>query len=105
MTLEWLQPLAAAAEQGGHHWSLRGAANREDMSPLLFWTYLGVSIALVTMAGMASGLTLGLMSLDELDLEVRCGQQQHHPAAASLAWCAGAAIPSIHSEYSRCLLL
>lgn len=59
MTLEWLQPVAAA-----------GTSNKEDLPPWLFWTYLGVSIGLVTMAGLASGLTLGLMSLDELDLEV-----------------------------------
>jgi hypothetical protein len=70
--IEWLKPLAGAAEQGGHGWSwgLRGYSDAEELSPLLFWTYLGVSIGLVTMAGMASGLTLGLMSLDELDLEV-----------------------------------
>lgn len=61
MTLEWLQPLQSDPS----------GANKEDVSPFLFWVYLGVSIALVTMAGLMSGLTLGLMSLDELDLEVR----------------------------------
>ena len=76
--IEWLKPLAGAAEPGGQGWSwgLRGfSEDAEDLSPLLFWTYLGVSIGLVTMAGMASGLTLGLMSLDELDLEVGSGLQ------------------------------
>lgn len=75
--IEWLKPLAGA-EPGGQGWSwgLRGfSEDAEDLSPLLFWTYLGVSIGLVTMAGMASGLTLGLMSLDELDLEVGSGLQ------------------------------
>lgn len=43
---------------------------REDLSEWLFWTYAGISAALVAMAGLMSGLTLGLMSLDEIDLEV-----------------------------------
>lgn len=43
----------------------------EPMPEWLFWTYAGISAALVTMAGLMSGLTLGLMSLDEIDLEVR----------------------------------
>ena len=37
--------------------------------------YLCISIFLVLMAGLMSGLTLGLMSLDQVDLEVRvCSQ-------------------------------
>jgi len=65
MALEWLQPL-----RNDPSWRDSGA-NKDNVSPFLFWVYLGVSIALVTMAGLMSGLTLGLMSLDELDLEVR----------------------------------
>lgn len=61
MTVEWLQLVNA---------SNSSANSEEPLPPWLFWTYLGVSIALVTMAGLMSGLTLGLMSLDELDLEV-----------------------------------
>lgn len=74
MTVEWLQPLqqqAGAADLPWQRvfWRLHGE-DREQLPPWLFWTYLGISIGLVTMAGLMSGLTLGLMSLDELDLEV-----------------------------------
>lgn len=69
--IEWLQ---LSQQQAADHGSVRflwgSAANKEDLPPWLFWTYLGVSIGLVSMAGLMSGLTLGLMSLDELDLEV-----------------------------------
>lgn len=70
MTVEWLQHFTA----DHNNLLLRGLA-KEQLPPWMFWTYLGVSIALVAMAGLMSGLTLGLMSLDELDLEVgvRCG--------------------------------
>ena len=34
--------------------------------------YIGISIGLTLMAGLMSGLTLGLMSMDHVDLEVRC---------------------------------
>jgi hypothetical protein len=69
MTVEWLQAVTAAAAdlvQGG---SLQ-RKGEDPLPPWQFWTYVGISIALVAMAGMASGLTLGLMSLDEIDLEV-----------------------------------
>lgn len=59
--IEWLQHLdLKVAKQHGN----------QDMPEWLFWTYLGISAALVGMAGLMSGLTLGLMSLDEIDLEV-----------------------------------
>ena len=36
------------------------------------WTmYIGIVVALVLLAGLMSGLTLGLMSMDVLDMEVR----------------------------------
>lgn len=54
--IEWLQPL-----------QLR---NEEPLEPGEWWTLVGVCIALVTFAGLASGLTLGLMSLDVVDMEV-----------------------------------
>lgn len=90
MTIEWLQPLPADAADPGtwrYFLSLHGK-ERDQLPPWLFWTYLGISIGLVTMAGMASGLTLGLMSLDELDLEVSC-----------VVWLPGtAAAPSEHDS-------
>lgn len=42
-----------------------------------FWFFLLVGAGLVLFAGLMSGLTLGLMSLDALDLEVR-GRIRHH---------------------------
>lgn len=54
--LEWPQPLAV----GGH----------EPLTPQEWWTLVAVCVGLVTFAGIASGLTLGLMSLDAVDMEV-----------------------------------
>lgn len=41
----------------------------EDNAQTIF--YSCISISLVLLAGLMSGLTLGLMSLDSVDLEVR----------------------------------
>ena len=38
--------------------------------------FLCISVGLVLMAGLMSGLTLGLMSLDQVDLEVTAGQNR-----------------------------
>lgn len=61
--LQWL-----GGEEGGdeddHHISF------ED-NPFLWTCFLCITIALVLMAGLMSGLTLGLMSLDKVELEVR----------------------------------
>jgi metal transporter CNNM len=40
------------------------------LTPGQWWTLAGVCAALVVFAGVASGLTLGLMSLDAVDMEV-----------------------------------
>ena len=42
-----------------------------------FWFFLLVGAGLVLFAGLMSGLTLGLMSLDSLDLEVRSRMRRH----------------------------
>ena len=42
----------------------------EEEDPGLKVVYIGVSIGLVLLAGLMSGLTLGLMSMDQVDLEV-----------------------------------
>jgi hypothetical protein len=34
-------------------------------------TYVGISVGLVLMAGLMSGLTIGLMALDDMEMEVR----------------------------------
>jgi hypothetical protein len=45
-------------------------SEHEHTSDLTFITYTVVSVLLVILAGLMSGLTLGLMSLDMVDLEV-----------------------------------
>lgn len=45
-----------------------GSAQDDDF---LFTLYICISLFLVCMAGLMSGLTLGLMSLDTVELEVR----------------------------------
>lgn len=56
--IEWLQPLRLLAEP------------KPELSPVEFWTLVGICVGLVTFSGLMSGLTLGLMSLDALDMEV-----------------------------------
>ncbi|XP_068636154.1 DUF21 domain-containing protein At2g14520-like [Aristolochia californica] len=46
------------------------AANDEPCCKAMFWIYLLICLALVSLAGLMSGLTLGLMSLSRVDLEV-----------------------------------
>jgi len=48
-----------------------------------FWLYVGLSALLVVIAGIMSGLTMGLMSLDEMDLEIL--QKGGEPKQAFLA--------------------
>jgi len=59
-----------------------------------FWIYLGLSILLVLIAGIMSGLTMGLMSLDEMDLEIL--QRGGEPKQAHLA---GKIIPLIRKHH------
>lgn len=80
MGIEWLQHIDLNAANKHHE---------EPLQPWLFYTYIGISMALVTMAGLMSGLTLGLMSLDELDLEVRRPAQ--HPAPGQGQCCSAKA--------------
>ena len=53
-------------DDGDHHIDF-------DTDPFLFALYISISVVLVCMAGLMSGLTLGLMSMDSVELEVlRC---------------------------------
>lgn len=48
------------------------------------WTmYICIVVALVLLAGLMSGLTLGLMSMDVLDMEVRF-ELHHQPVSLCL---------------------
>ena len=51
-----------------------------------FWFYLGMSVLLVLLAGVFSGLTLGLLSLDEMNLKVlaEAGHPHEQKYAAAL---------------------
>ena len=61
------------------------AANDVPCCEPMFWTYLIICMALVSFAGLMSGLTLGLMSLSVVDLEVliKAGQPQEQKNAGS----------------------
>ncbi|GBG00143.1 hypothetical protein Rsub_12834 [Raphidocelis subcapitata] len=52
---------------GGHD---GGGDGHGELTPAQWWTLAGVCALLVVFAGTASGLTLGLMSLDSVDMEV-----------------------------------
>ncbi|XP_050224256.1 DUF21 domain-containing protein At5g52790-like [Mercurialis annua] len=62
------------------------AANDVPCCEPMFWTYLIICIALVSFAGLMSGLTLGLMSLSLVDLEVliKAGQPQDRQNAEKI---------------------
>lgn len=49
------------------------AVGEEQEGAFLFWYYVAMVVFLILMAGLMSGLTLGLMSLDSVDLEVGGG--------------------------------
>lgn len=61
------------------------AANDVPCCETMFWVYLLISIALVSFAGLMSGLTLGLMSLNLVDLEIlaKAGQPQDRKNAGN----------------------
>ena len=64
-----------AADTGWH----MGAAERsllagepaQQLTPFTMWAYICISILLVLMAGLMSGLTIGLMALDDMEMEAR----------------------------------
>lgn len=61
---------------------LRGVAQIVPFSPLWF-EYAGICVALVLMAGVFSGLTLGLLSLDTMQLSIL--KEAGHPAEQKYA--------------------
>ncbi|XVE64289.1 hypothetical protein DITRI_Ditri07aG0088900 [Diplodiscus trichospermus] len=62
------------------------AANDVPCCESMFWVYLVVCVALVSFAGLMSGLTLGLMSLSLVDLEVviKAGEPQDRKNAEKI---------------------
>ncbi|KAI8471248.1 MAG: hypothetical protein J3K34DRAFT_520738 [Monoraphidium minutum] len=77
---EWLRPLALE--------------KHEPLAPQEWWALVGACCGLVMFAGVASGLTLGLMSLDAVDMEVlkRSGTDAEKRYAARI-------IPVIANEH------
>ncbi len=81
-----------------------GETYHTDLPPYLVYVYAAVSAVLVLVAGSASGLTLALLSISQVDLEVRgsvvkrppdvsCttpvtwhGSPAPHPAGAQAQW-------------------
>lgn len=75
-----------------------------EEEPLPAWlraTYAAVCVGLVAMAGLMSGLTLGLMSLDEVDLEVWRASVQRAVAQARPAAADGGA-PGFDEQHPPC---
>lgn len=60
---------------------------RHELTPNQRLLFLGISIGLTALAGLMSGLTLGLMSLDQVELEVlkRSGSRREQKYAAAIA--------------------
>eukprot|EP01118_Nematostelium_gracile_P013181 TRINITY_DN4951_c0_g1_i1.p1 TRINITY_DN4951_c0_g1~~TRINITY_DN4951_c0_g1_i1.p1 ORF type:complete len:478 (-),score=117.32 TRINITY_DN4951_c0_g1_i1:11-1378(-) len=57
--------------EGEHFYDHKGEEDGPvPPSSALFWVYLGLSLFLVCFAGICSGLTIGLMSLDPMTLEI-----------------------------------
>ena len=64
MALEWLRALEKGGSDGQHH------HEHTSLTPEQIAIYITASVLLTLMAGLMSGLTLGLLSLDALDMEV-----------------------------------
>lgn len=64
-----------------------GSSGSAQEDEFVFALYVCVSLVLVLIAGLMSGLTLGLMSLDMVELEVRdiCGDAAHGTRATTAA--------------------
>jgi CBS domain containing-hemolysin-like protein len=64
-----------------------GTRERDQLTDQEFLAYLLTAVGLVAMAGLMSGLTLGLMSLDDVDLEVlrRSGNSRQRACADRIA--------------------
>lgn len=105
--MEWLQPLhaqlppdqpmTAAGTAGMLLQELGGGGGKHGdraLTPAEWWTLAGACVVLVCFAGMVSGLTLGLMSLDAVEMEVlkRSGTEFEKRAAARI-------IPVIANEH------
>ena len=86
-TLEGLGQHPAADDSWG------GALGQEEpaakLSSAMFFTYIGISAALVLMAGLMSGLTIGLMALDDMEMEVRACMRVRAVSAALLPYARG----------------
>lgn len=58
-----------------------------ELTPQQRLLFIGISVGLTVLAGLMSGLTLGLMSLDQVELEVlkRSGSRREQKYAAAIA--------------------
>lgn len=68
-------------DEGEHGVEIECAEEEEQASGAEFWLYVGISTVLVLSAGLFSGLTIGLMSLDldELKMIAAAPPNPHHP--------------------------
>jgi hypothetical protein len=53
-------------------WPQHGELGRDEgMTTFRYLAFCGISVGLVVVAGLMSGLTIGLMAMDDLEIEVR----------------------------------
>jgi metal transporter CNNM len=75
-----------ASLQAGAHFLMSESGGEHDLSPSTRTAFIIISISLVIIAGLMSGLTLGLMSMDVVELEVlkRSGTAKEQCYAAAI---------------------
>jgi metal transporter CNNM len=62
--------MALAVQAGAHRILLPTHSGEHDLTPSQRVLFMAISVGLVVVAGLMSGLTLGLMSMDLVELEV-----------------------------------
>ena len=58
-------------ESSGHLEEEEGSEAKIPFGSPKFWVYVGISFGLTCFAGLMSGLTVGLLSIDKLELEMK----------------------------------
>ncbi len=54
-----------------------GEREKEPFGTPMFWQFVAISASLTLFAGMMSGLTVGYLSIDKIDLEVKMNIGTH----------------------------
>lgn len=60
----------AGEHEQAEHESEHGEEAKLNPDEPMFWIYLGIAFFLVTFAGVCSGLTVGYLGIDDLELDI-----------------------------------